>query len=128
MAPMDRAENPFASMMWRCEICKEQRPDEFIDVLKADLSSKHGLPPGTCTHNIKYCNDTIFCFAGAVKLRQADQGEIEMTANSYAGLRPVGGQYEKSPRLAYYETLLLGRGRINVTNLDYVRTSVHSVY
>lgn len=126
--PMDKAENPFANMTWICEICKESRPDDAIDVLKADLGRKHKLPPGTAFHNIKYCNDTTDCFAGAVRIRQLEQMEIEIDPANFPCLRPCGGQRKGSPRLAYVSELYGDRGRINVTNLDEVRTTVHTVY
>lgn len=49
---------------WRCEICKEFRPDEDIDVLSYPLKVDGEVMPGA-TRNLKYCNDRDACIEGA---------------------------------------------------------------
>lgn len=50
-----------ADFYWRCHICGEMRPDRFIRVFKTDISAEHGMPPGTITQNVRYCEDKAEC-------------------------------------------------------------------
>lgn len=54
------------NLTWTCHICGRERPDASISVDKHDESSRHSLPPGTVTENIRYCNDNPYC-ANAAK-------------------------------------------------------------
>lgn len=54
----------FANLTWKCDICHLERPDAAISVRKVDISPK-GLPPGTVTRNVKFCNDSPTCKEGA---------------------------------------------------------------
>lgn len=49
-----------SDLTWRCDICREMRPDAAISVHKVDLTPD-GLPPGTMVRNVKYCNDRPSC-------------------------------------------------------------------
>lgn len=54
------------SLTWRCDICREERPDERISVHKVDITpAGRNLPAGTMVRNVKYCNDNPACKAGA---------------------------------------------------------------
>ncbi len=46
---------------FRCEVCKQLRPQQMISVDKRDLSRLQHLPPGTMTRNVNYCNDRGSC-------------------------------------------------------------------
>ncbi len=46
---------------WRCDVCKEVRPDGCISVRKSDISLEHGLPKGSFQQNVNYCNDNPDC-------------------------------------------------------------------
>ena len=37
-------------LTWKCHICEEIRPDQFISVRTIDMSKSHGLPSGTMQH------------------------------------------------------------------------------
>ena len=54
---------------FKCDVCGKERQEAFIDVLKKDRSSEWGLPEGSLTENIKFCNDKPSCFFGAEKVR-----------------------------------------------------------
>jgi len=54
---------------WTCHICGRIRPDEFIGVLRTDVSAEWGLPPGTVRQNVRYCKDTPACVEGAKTFR-----------------------------------------------------------
>ena len=54
---------------WRCDICKEERPDSVISVLTYPLKN---LPDAE--YNLKYCNDKDECYKGA--LDKSKTGEI----------------------------------------------------
>ncbi len=47
---------------WRCDICKERRPDALIVVHSIDISTLHGSPPGSTLANVKVCKDRPECF------------------------------------------------------------------
>ncbi len=46
---------------WKCHICGDERPDEYISVFTRDTSANNMLPPGTVTQNVRYCNDKEDC-------------------------------------------------------------------
>ncbi len=48
-------------ILFSCSICKKQRPDEKISVLKRDMGKEHGLEPGVMTEHVQYCNDSPAC-------------------------------------------------------------------
>ena len=48
-------------MKWTCHICKKERDDHLIEVISIDVSSEHGLPPGTIRNNVRYCMDNPVC-------------------------------------------------------------------
>lgn len=56
------------TLTWKCDVCHQERPDEFISVWKIDQSRKYHLPPGGAFRNVKYCNDRESCFRGAKAL------------------------------------------------------------
>lgn len=60
-------------MTWRCDICKEERPDMFIYVLKKPLMVS-GQEIGQ--QNIKYCNDRIACVEGAKTFSFIKEGAV----------------------------------------------------
>jgi len=49
-------------LTWTCHICKEERPDAKISVLKKPLNLGGGI---TASENIRYCNDRPTCIEGA---------------------------------------------------------------
>lgn len=55
-------------LTWTCHVCKAERPDERISVLKhereVDLTGT-GFRPMRFTENVRYCNDRPECVAGA---------------------------------------------------------------
>lgn len=53
-----------SAFTWSCDICGKERPDAKISVHKVDIGPE-GLPPGTVTRNIKYCNDNPNCYEAA---------------------------------------------------------------
>ena len=57
------------NLTWRCRICKEERPDERIDVITYPMK---GLPGAEI--NLKYCNDNVSCIDAAYK--QAGTGKL----------------------------------------------------
>ena len=57
------------NLTWRCEICKEERPDNRINVMSYFLKSLGGA-----TRNLKYCNDKEECLKEAKK--RSESGEI----------------------------------------------------
>lgn len=59
-------------MNWKCHICGDTRPDEKISVHKHDRSAEHGMPAGTWTENVRYCNDRPACESGAREHRFGD--------------------------------------------------------
>ena len=61
-----------ASLTWRCDICHDPRPDQFISVHKVDITDNPKLPPWTMTRNVKYCNDRIACKSGAENWKEAE--------------------------------------------------------
>ena len=48
-------------LTWKCHICGEDRPDQFISVFTTDISAKFRLPHGTIEQNIRFCNDRPQC-------------------------------------------------------------------
>lgn len=56
----------YEELEFRCEVCNDRRPDEFISVFKDDISKQFQLPPGTAIRNINHCNDRPACVNGAV--------------------------------------------------------------
>jgi hypothetical protein len=54
---------------WTCHVCGKERWDRSISVWKTDLSAEHGLPPGTFTQNVRYCNDDPKCVESAKLVR-----------------------------------------------------------
>lgn len=47
---------------WKCWICREMRPDEFISVKVHDMSLEQGFDQeGISLVNVKYCNDREVC-------------------------------------------------------------------
>ena len=48
-------------MTWLCEICGKRRDDADISVACHDISEEHGLPFGSATRNVRYCNDSAKC-------------------------------------------------------------------
>ena len=48
-------------LKWACHICRRVRPDAKISVRSRDISGDQGFPPGTITHNVRYCNDSPDC-------------------------------------------------------------------
>lgn len=58
---------------WTCHVCGRERPDALISVYKVDTSVSNGLPPGTMTQNIRYCNDTSECVIGARSVRHSGE-------------------------------------------------------
>ncbi len=51
--------------LWKCHICLELRPDAAISVYTTDTSEKYGLPVGTMSQNVRYCNDNPECVDGS---------------------------------------------------------------
>ena len=59
------------NLTWRCDICGKERPDAKIAVHRVDITpAGNGLPPGTVTRNVKYCNDTFACMQAAREWRE----------------------------------------------------------
>lgn len=54
----------WGSLTWRCDICRQERPDKFISVHKVDITPQ-GMQPGTVVRNVKFCNDNPDCEAAA---------------------------------------------------------------
>jgi hypothetical protein len=52
-----------ADLTWRCDICRQVRPDAAISVRKIDIGPADS--PGIVIRNVKYCNDNPTCAAGA---------------------------------------------------------------
>jgi len=50
---------------WRCQICKKERPDDKISVVSYTLKD---FPNAKA--NIKYCNDSMDCYMGALEKRK----------------------------------------------------------
>ena len=57
------------AMTWTCHLCGRERPDALIGVYRTDISSEHGLPPGTVGHNVRYCRDNPRCVERAKTFR-----------------------------------------------------------
>jgi len=53
------------NLTWRCQICKKERPDDKISVVSYTLKD---FPNAEA--NIKYCNDNMDCYRGALKKRK----------------------------------------------------------
>lgn len=54
------------NLTWRCDICRQERPDAQISVWKVDITRPDSrCPPWTITRNVKYCNDNPACREGA---------------------------------------------------------------
>jgi len=64
---------------FKCNVCGRERQESFIDVLKKDRSAEWGLPEGSFTENIKFCNDNPACFFGAEKVRLVKKKVKEQT-------------------------------------------------
>lgn len=64
---------------WTCHVCGKERPDAMISVYKVDTSASHGLPPGTMTQNIRYCNDDPACVVGARSTRHSGEPDASDT-------------------------------------------------
>lgn len=54
---------------WTCHICGIERLDCYISVRATDVSEEHGLPKGTMTQNVRYCNDKESCIKGSLTKR-----------------------------------------------------------
>ena len=64
------------NLTWTCHICKEERPDDKISVMKKSL----GIPGVEATENIRYCNDRKECIDGAKGFsfrKKGDKGDPE---------------------------------------------------
>lgn len=55
----------FDALTWTCHICKENRPDAKISVLKKTVEKLSSQVGGIVTENIRYCNDRSECIEGA---------------------------------------------------------------
>jgi hypothetical protein len=55
----------FDDMTWSCHICKEERPDRFISVMKHH-SYLRGIE---IQQNVRYCNDRPDCIHAAQSFR-----------------------------------------------------------
>ena len=58
-----------STLSWPCHICKERRPDDKISVFKTDTSEEYGVPKGTMSQNVRYCNDKEDCIEKAKTYR-----------------------------------------------------------
>lgn len=54
------------TLTWKCDVCHEERPDQFISVWQLDRTTEHGFH---YIRNLKYCNDREACSTG-VKSRE----------------------------------------------------------
>lgn len=61
---------------WTCHVCGRERPDARISVQKNDTSAEWGLPAGTITENVRYCNDSEECtrLASTIKFGHQKKG------------------------------------------------------
>lgn len=55
---------------FRCEVCKELRPQNLIAVDVRDLSKKYNLPPGTMKRNVNFCNYRKSCIDGVKQIEE----------------------------------------------------------
>lgn len=53
-----------SKMTWRCDICRQERPDNKIDVAYRPLRGLEDAFPDT-RFNLKFCNDNYDCIAQA---------------------------------------------------------------
>ena len=66
---MKRFDNCYGSLLsWKCMACGEIRPDECIDVFKADVSPEYSVP-GAVIENRKYCNDNPECLKIVMEMK-----------------------------------------------------------
>lgn len=56
------------NLTWRCEICKEERPDEKISVITYSLKNLLGGQ-----RNLKYCNDKEECLNKAKEKSKTEE-------------------------------------------------------
>lgn len=53
-------------LSWKCDICKEERPDAAISVAHRPLRGMEDMFPAT-RFNLKFCNDKAACIEQANK-------------------------------------------------------------
>jgi hypothetical protein len=61
-----------ARQTWRCDICRQVRPDAQISVHKVDITPEK-FPPGSMIRNVKYCNDKPACKQGAENWKEKNR-------------------------------------------------------
>lgn len=83
-------------LTWWCHLCARERPDEFISVYKIDKSEKYGLPPGTITLNVRFCNDNEKCRDAAPRFSFFNDTPIGSTRCDVCGQNAVMDLTEKS--------------------------------
>lgn len=65
------------NLTWICDVCGDERHDEFISVHTRDISEIWGLPKGIMKENIKFCNDREVCREGAKRYSNlGKRGEV----------------------------------------------------
>ena len=63
---------------WTCEICHEERPDQYISVLTYLLSDFPGAE-----RNLKYCNDKESCHRACTIQNRKRKSTLEERQESY---------------------------------------------
>jgi hypothetical protein len=66
-------------LTWKCEACKEIRPDARISVYAVDISDIWGLAKGAGMRNINHCNDRPDCIVKAKKIADDDADRMRKT-------------------------------------------------
>ena len=54
-----------SAITWTCHVCREERPDSAISVLKT-IGSVRGIE---FQQNVRYCNDRSECIRGAADVQ-----------------------------------------------------------
>jgi hypothetical protein len=100
---------------WNCDICGENRPDEFISVNSKDMSEEFGFTPGVFRENVKYCNDKHECIKGSrtysrftkESAQKMAQKNLEKINEHYDAIVKKGEQKEKFNIMRYVYTFLI---------------------
>jgi len=61
---------------WTCHICGDSRRDSNISVRTHDKSEEYGLPSGTFSENIRYCNDNHDCIEKSKTYSHSTKEEV----------------------------------------------------
>jgi hypothetical protein len=66
-----------ATVTWRCDICRRERPDAKISVQVIDIGLQLYAVADTAFRNVKFCNDNPHCHDAAIAWDEREHRDRE---------------------------------------------------